>query len=216
MKQISNLGFLKKNKRQNLQSFGHANYVYKPLVEKDIHDSLHIPKLVWPRDFSDKNQNQQILENDYDFVKSLKQRDDAINANPSSVLTPELLKQYSSDFRLKTYLTTNKSELMQNTLLAQQDEKILNTHLHSRIKGNIGKFNDSFNNLEQLKLDMHEAKVKTIMVKESAQKLKRLQLENLVKVQRLNQKKINICKTAEILKYIMLLQRSVPVITDLI
>jgi hypothetical protein len=37
-----------------------------------------------------------------------------------------------------------------------------------------------------------------------------------MKVKGLQQKKINLCKTAEILKYIVILKKSVPVIQDLI
>lgn len=119
-------------------------------------------------------------------MQHLKKRDGEINENPEMALTPELLSKFTTDFDLKSHMTSTKSELMQNTLLVQQDEKVINMQLYGRIKDNIGKFHDSFNNLEQLKQDMTEAKVKTMRVKESAQRLKKLQLQNLVKVQRLN------------------------------
>lgn len=163
---------MKKRNRQNQISFAHPDYKYKPLAEKDIQDSLLIPNLEWPRDFQRTNHN--IEEEDYQFIKSLHERDEKIKANPQQALTPELIAKYTSNFNLKELITTNKSQLNKTTMLVQQDEKVINLQLYGRIKDNIGKFHESFNNLEQLKLDMHDAKTKTIMIKESAQKLKTL------------------------------------------
>jgi hypothetical protein len=43
---------LKKKAKENVQNFGQQKYVYKPLTEKDVSDSQHIPKVEWPRDFN--------------------------------------------------------------------------------------------------------------------------------------------------------------------
>lgn len=113
-------------------------------------------------------------------------------------------------------MTVNKQTLLDLKRVSIADENLILHHLNSRISEHISSFNDSFNNLDQLKIDMIDAKQRTDSITQVTQNLKKLQLQNLVKVQRLNQKKINICKTAEVLKFIVILQKSVPVISELI
>lgn len=131
-------------------------------------------------------------------------------------LVPQVLEKYTVKHSLKQYVTVNKQALSEMTGACQQDEAIILYHLNKSINANIGSFNTSFNNLDQLRLDMYDAKQRTQSIIEATRLLKKYQLENLVKVQRLNQKKINICKTAEVLKFIVILQKSVPVIRELI
>lgn len=131
-------------------------------------------------------------------------------------MTPELLDKYTTNYSLKQYVTANKQTLIEHTRNTQHHENVILHHLNSSISEHISSFNDSFNNLDQLKTDMVDAKQRTDSITHATRRLKQLQLENLVKVQRLNQKKINICKTAEILKFIVILQKSVPVISELI
>ena len=56
----------------------------------------------------------------------------------------------------------------------------------------------------------------TKSMQECTRKLKQLQLKNLVKVQSMHYKKVHIGKASDILRFIIILKQSVPVIENLI
>lgn len=68
MTQLTSISFLKKRAKENVQNFGSGKYVYKNLKENDITESLHIPAVEWPRDFSKSLNQRQHVEAEYLFA----------------------------------------------------------------------------------------------------------------------------------------------------
>ena len=88
--------------------------------------------------------------------------------------------------------------------------------MENSILKNFDFFNKAFINFEDVKDEMRQLSGSTHEIQKAQKKLKMNQLVNMIQIYRLQRKKINSARIGEILRYITVLQQSIPVIDNLI
>ena len=130
IKQLTNISFLKNKANKNAS----GKYVYKEQKESEVTDSLHIPKVVWPRDFQQKLNSRQHVEAEYLFTQQVLNSQDKEEKKDESSLSPSLLARYTTEFSIKKYTRVlNKQRLTEQSSIAQQHENLILHSLNFRI-----------------------------------------------------------------------------------
>lgn len=107
-----------------------AKFVYKQLSEQDIPDSLHIPKVQWPRDFTRsleerKNHELQYLRNN--------EKAQRLHESRLSMHSDNTMVEKYTCMKIKPLLTTNRQVLVDQVLDLQEDLKVIDSKLEYAI-----------------------------------------------------------------------------------
>ena len=221
-------------------------YHYKVLSEKEVNDSYHIPKVNYKdfdRHLQNigTNSNEYVKHQEDSEKKRLSHLAQEQGANYNSenpfevaatvnsgrgsgrksfqvdadVVPPEF---YSEDYRIdRAWVRMTQQEDI--SILSSQLQKhldLIDHDLEKSISKNFDFFNKAFNHFDHMKDDMKVVSDKTKVIADANRKLKYYQLKNMIWVYRLQRKKLNIAKASEVLKYVTVLQQSIPVIDNLI
>lgn len=212
-------------------------FFYKPLREQDIPESPFIPKVNYPKDFERAVLNRHGSAMAYASNRDQEQArlDKAAEQNPFAsvgqnlsgsgrasigrgqeevVIVPEHF--YREDYKIDHDMLRKPAETDTHTAQLQKYLSLVDNDLEKAISVNFDFFNRAFNHIDEMKEDMTQVGQKTASIRECNKQLRRDQILNMVKVYRLQRKKLNIARISEILRYSTVLQQSVPVISNLI
>lgn len=212
-------------------------FFYKPLKEQDIPESPLILKVNYPKEFegavlnrhgsalayeSNQDAEQAKLDKEADQSPFANAKQDVSKSGRGSLGKPQEEQIvipdhfYQEDYRIDHDMLRKPSESDVHTAQLQKYLSLVDSDLEKAISVNFDFFNRAFNHIDEMKDDMTQVGQKTASIRECNQQLRRDQILNMIKVYRLQRKKLNIARISEILRYSTVLQQSVPVISNLI
>lgn len=136
--------------------------------------------------------------------------------NPEDIVVPShfFARDYQVDRQLLTIQTSE--DLKPHIEKYQKYLDNLNADLEIKILKNFDFFNKSFHKFDEMKDDMKIVSQKSGLIRSAHKKLKYYQLCNMIKLYRLQRKRINTTRVCDVLRSLIALQQSVPVIDNLI